>query len=98
MEALYDQQQQILEDKLKSMQPLKQKLENNVVASDSAGVSVDVEVGASNGVSPKRQHQFEKFVVDKKFRFDDDDDGDDNKWKPTQLYLVEVSLIPSSAV
>ena len=69
MEALYDQQEQILEEKVKSMRPLMQKLENNC----SSGSDVD---NGNGNDSPKRRHEAEMFIVDKKFRFDDDDDDD----------------------
>ena len=73
-EHKYDQQEKILEEKLKSMRPLMQKLENN-----SGPASDIIEVGNGADASPKRRHNVEQFVVDKKFRFDlDDDDDDDN--------------------
>jgi len=55
MEELYDQQEKILEEKLKSMRLLMYSLENNVIAADR------------NGDAPKRRHEVER--VNKQFRF-----------------------------
>jgi len=66
MEALYDRQAQILGEKLQTLHPLVETLENNV--ENLATENSEAETAR------KRKLEFENSVIDKKFRDQDDED------------------------
>jgi hypothetical protein len=67
MEALYDRQAQILGEKLQTLRPLVETLENNV---ENLAATENSEAETAR----KRKLEFENSVIDKKFRDQDDED------------------------
>jgi hypothetical protein len=70
IETLYDQQVEILEEKLRSQRHLLQKLGNGVGNDENSAANAD------NVEESKRKIEFEKFIISKKFRINDGDEDD----------------------
>ena len=67
MEALFDKQTHILEEKLQTLRPIAEKLENNIE---------NVENGSPDQKSKKRNLEYEQGVLSKMFKLQDDEEDD----------------------
>lgn len=73
MEALYDRQALILEEKLQSLRPLVEKLENNVTVVDDDSKATKTETPSGED-SLKRKLELEKMILAKRLKIEDEDD------------------------
>jgi hypothetical protein len=73
MEALYDRQALILEEKLQSLRPLVEKLENNVTVVDDDSKATKTETPPGED-SLKRKLELEKMILAKRLKIEDEDD------------------------
>ena len=88
MEALFDQQTQILEEKLKTLRPIVGKLENNADSVmknveknadiDVTSVDNDGENGSLNQTSEKPNVEKEQNILNKIFCLRDDEDDEED--------------------
>ncbi len=74
MEALYDRQALILEEKLESLRPLVKKLENNIAtADDDTSKATEMEIPSGDDAL-KRKLQLENATLAKRLKIDEEDD------------------------
>ena len=74
MEALFDQQTHILEEKLQTLRTVAEKLENNVESVDTN--ADNAENDSPEQKSKKRNLEYEQSVLSKMFKLHDDEDDD----------------------